>query len=94
LHPAGRPSKERGQHLFQVSIPMLFLQGTRDALADTQLMPAVTQQLGSRANLTFFKDADHSFHVTARSGRNDAEVRTKMLDAFTAWMETYLNQAD
>jgi predicted alpha/beta-hydrolase family hydrolase len=65
LHPAGRPSDERGNHLFEVKIPMLFLQGTRDALADTQILQALTQGLGTRATLKLFLDADHSFHVPA-----------------------------
>jgi uncharacterized protein len=88
LHPAGKPSDERGQHLFQVKIPMLFLQGTRDALADTKLLGALVQQLGSRATLKLFPDADHSFHVPARSRRNDADVRSELLDDLAAWMES------
>jgi uncharacterized protein len=88
LHPAGKPSDERGQHLFQVKIPMLFLQGTRDALADTKLLGALVQQLGSRATLKLFPDADHSFHVPVRSGRNDADVRSELLDDLAAWMES------
>src|SRR2546430_2493848 len=69
LHPVGRPSNERGAHLFAVQIPMLFLQGTRDALADLQLMQALVGELGARATLELFQDADHSFHVPARTGR-------------------------
>ena len=88
LHPAGRPSNERGDHLFEVKIPMLFLQGTRDLLADTQLLQALVEQLGPRATLKLFHDADHSFHVPARTGRSDAEIRSEMLDAVTAWVET------
>jgi predicted alpha/beta-hydrolase family hydrolase len=88
LHPAGRPSDERGNHLFQVEIPMLFLQGTRDALADTQLIQLLAQQLGLRATLKLFQDADHSFHVPARTGRKDAEVRAEMLNTLEAWIET------
>lgn len=85
LHPAGRPSDERGNHLFEVKIPMLFLQGTRDALADTQILQALTQGLGTGATLNLFQDADHSFHVPARAGRTDGEVRSEMLDALAAW---------
>ena len=88
LHPAGRPSDERGNHLFEVKIPMLFLQGTRDALADTQILQALTQGLGTGATLNMFQDADHSFHVPARAGRTDLEVRSEMLDALAAWVET------
>ena len=87
LHPAGRPSDERGQHLFQVKIPMLFLQGTCDALADVVLLEALVQQLGSRATLKLLPDADHSFHVPARTGRTDADVRSELLDDLAAWME-------
>ena len=64
---------------------MLFLQGTRDALADVKLLKPVIKRLGARASLELFEDADHSFHVPARSGRKDAEVRRAMLDAFAEW---------
>jgi uncharacterized protein len=87
LHPAGRPSDERGTHLFEVKIPMLFLQGTRDALADIELMRALTQRLGPRATLKLIQDADHSFHVPARSCRKDAEVKTELLDTMMTWLE-------
>ena len=69
---------------------MLFLQGTRDALAETPLMEQVAGRLGARATLQFFAGADHSFHVPARSGRTDAEVRSAMLDALAAWAERVL----
>ncbi|MDF2764977.1 MAG: alpha/beta hydrolase [Rhodospirillales bacterium] len=92
LHPAGRPSLDRAAHLQQVARPMLFLQGTRDALADAMLMEQVARQLGHRATLTFFPDADHSFHVPARSGRSDAEVRRNLLDAFEAWLRDVIGR--
>jgi len=88
LHPAGRPSDERGKHLFDVQLPMLFLQGTRDQLADSQLMQTLAGQLGARATLRLFEDADHSFHVPARTGRKDSEIRAEMSDAFADWIET------
>jgi uncharacterized protein len=88
LHAAGRPSEERGKHLFEVEIPMLFLQGTRDALADVHLMEKLANQIGPRATLKLIPDADHSFHVPARSGRKDADVRAEVLDALAAWIET------
>jgi predicted alpha/beta-hydrolase family hydrolase len=88
LHPAGRPSDERGAHLFEIKVPMLFLQGTRDALAATELIKVLVPRLGNRATLKLFQDADHSFHVPARSGRTDAEVRAVMLDELSAWLET------
>jgi predicted alpha/beta-hydrolase family hydrolase len=86
LHPAGRPSDERGTHLFAVQIPMLFMQGTRDQLADLQLLQKLVGQLGARATLKLFQDADHSFHVPARTGRNDSEVRAEMSDAMADWI--------
>lgn len=90
LHPAGKPSDERAEHLFDVQIPMLFLQGTRDALADTKLLKGVVKRLGARASLQLYDDADHSFHVPARSGRKDADVRREMLDAFAEWTRSVI----
>ena len=87
LHPAGRPSRDRGDHLFDVRIPMLFLQGTRDALAELSELEPLCAALGGRASLKLFQDADHSFHVPARSGRKDRQVRSDMLDAFAAWAD-------
>src|SRR5882762_8686740 len=87
LHPAGRPSDERGAHLFAVQIPMLFMQGTRDQLADLQLLQKLVGQLGARATLKLFQDADHSFHVPARTGRKDSEVRAEMSKALAEWIE-------
>ena len=87
LHPAGKPSVERAEHLREVKIPMLFLQGTRDELADLDLLRPVIDRLGARATLKLLQDADHSFHVPARTGRKDAEVRAEMLDALAAWTE-------
>lgn len=86
LHPAGQPSQERAAHLAKVACPMLFLQGTRDELADAALVSAVVQQLGPRATLEVVADADHSFHVPARSGRKDAEVLGGMLDVAAGWI--------
>jgi predicted alpha/beta-hydrolase family hydrolase len=87
LHPAGRPSSERARHLFDVQVPMLFLQGTRDKLAELDLLEPLCQSLGARAALKLFADADHSFHVPARSGRSDAEVFGEMLDALAAFID-------
>jgi len=87
LHPAGKASGERAKHLGEVKIPMLFLQGTRDELADVALLGPVIDALGERASLELFEDADHSFHVPARSGRKDAEVRAGMLDALGRWVD-------
>ena len=88
LHPAGKPSQERAKHLFDVRVPMLFLQGSRDALADLALLRPVITRLGERASLHVFEEADHSFHVPARSGRRDADVRRDLLDALAAWILT------
>jgi hypothetical protein len=87
LHPAGKPSAERALHLRDVNIPMLFLQGTRDELAKLELLQPLIDQLGTRATLKLLQDADHSFHVPARSGRKDPEVRAEMLDALATWTE-------
>ena len=85
LHPAGKPSADRAQHLSEVKIPMLFLQGTRDALAELSLLRPVVKGLGDRATLYLAEGADHSFHVLKSSGRNDGEVLAEILDAFAAW---------
>jgi predicted alpha/beta-hydrolase family hydrolase len=87
LHPAGRPSDERAAHLFDVQLPILFLQGTRDQLADLSLLQAVVGKLGARASLKLFQDADHSFHVPARTGRKDSEVMAEMAQALADWIE-------
>jgi len=85
LHPAGRPSDERAQHLFDIEVPMLFLQGTRDDLADLQLLQPLIERLGKRATLKLFADADHSFHVPARSGRKDSDVIAELAATLAAW---------
>jgi predicted alpha/beta-hydrolase family hydrolase len=87
LHPAGKPSDERAEHLSSVTIPMLFLQGTRDELARRDLLEPVVGKLGARATLSLFEEADHSFHVPAKTGRKDAEVMADLLDATTAWID-------
>ncbi len=85
LHPAGKPSIDRADHLAKIDIPMLFLQGTRDGLAEVLLIEGVVKRLGSPATLHLVDGADHSFHVLARSGRNDREVMNEILDAFAGW---------
>jgi predicted alpha/beta-hydrolase family hydrolase len=86
LHAAGKPSGERGKHLCDVHVPMLFLQGTRDPLADLDHVQPLVEQLRARATLKLFHDADHSFHVPARTGRKDADVRAELLDALAGWI--------
>jgi uncharacterized protein len=87
LHPAGKPSIERAKHLADVHVPMLFLQGSRDNLAEISLLEPVVKSLGPMATLHRVEAADHSFHVPARSGRNDREVMNEILDAFAAWIK-------
>lgn len=87
LHPAGKPSLERASHLVDVGLPMLFLQGTRDALADVDFMRQATAALGSRASLHVVQGADHSFRVLVRSGRTDEQVRLELLDTMADWMK-------
>ena len=91
LHPPGQPSDERGKHLFEVQIPMLFMQGTHDEFADLQLLQPLTEQLGARTTLKLIRDADHSFHVPARTGRKDPEVRAEMMDAVADWIEQVIS---
>ena len=87
LHPAGKPSSDRAKHLADVRIPMLFMQGTRDNLAEVSLLEPVVKSLGPSASLHRVEGADHSFHVPARSGRKDSEVMDEILDAFANWIE-------
>ena len=87
LHAAGKPSSDRAAHLADVKIPMLFLQGTRDALAELSLLKPVVKSLGNKARLHLAEGADHSFHVLKSSGRNDREVLAEILDAFAAWVD-------
>ena len=86
LHPAGRPSDARAEHLLAVEMPMLFLQGSRDKLADLGLLQPLMARLGERASLRLLQDADHSFRVPARAGRPDADVQREMLDTLAAWI--------
>lgn len=90
LHPAGKPSTDRAAHLARIGLPMLFLQGSRDTLAETSLITDVATALGPRATLRMLDDADHSFHVPARSGRSDAQVLDDMLDTFKDWSDALL----
>jgi predicted alpha/beta-hydrolase family hydrolase len=87
LHPAGRPSQQRAEHLAKVAIPMLFLQGTRDELATLELLQPVVQRLGERAQLKLLQEADHSFHVRASSGRRDPDVRQELIRALVDWID-------
>jgi predicted alpha/beta-hydrolase family hydrolase len=86
LHAAGRPADERGKHLLDVRIPLLFLQGSRDQLADLNVLEPLVKALGARATLKVFPEADHSFHVPARTGRKDTDVMAEMLDTLAKWI--------
>jgi uncharacterized protein len=86
LHPAGKPSEQRARHLYEIGIPMLFMQGTRDNLAQLPLVEHLAQALGTKASLKLFEHADHSFHVPVRSGRNDRDVMRELLDVLAAWI--------
>jgi predicted alpha/beta-hydrolase family hydrolase len=87
LHPAGKPSVDRAKHLAEVHIPQLFLQGTRDNLADLTLLEPTVKSLGPLATLHLVAEADHSFHVPARSGRKDEAVMHEILDSFVTWAD-------
>ena len=87
LHPPNRPGTKRADHLAKVTIPMLFLQGTRDTLADLKLLRPVCAKLGSQATLHVIETADHSFHVLKRSGRSDAEVLRELAETAASWAE-------
>ena len=91
LHTPGQPSESRAEHLARVQIEMLFLQGTRDDFAKLELIQPVVSRLGDRARLQLFPDADHSFHVPARSGRTDAEVRGDLTRTLAAWIQSVID---
>jgi uncharacterized protein len=86
LHPAGKPSDERALHLADIHIPMLFVQGTSDKLAELSLLEPLIKRLRPSASLYSVQAADHSFHVPARSGRKDSEVMNDILDKLSAWI--------
>lgn len=86
LHPPKKPATDRAAHLAEVRIPMLFLQGTRDELADLSLLTPIVEKLGTHATLKRIEGGDHSFHVLARSGRNDWEVMQELADTIAGWV--------
>jgi uncharacterized protein len=90
LHAAKKPSDERAKHLSEVHVPMLFLQGTRDDLADLELLRPIIERLSPHATLRTFEHADHSFHVPARSGRTDAQVLAELLNEAATWIDGIL----
>ena len=87
LHPAGKPSVERAKHLSDVKVPMLFLQGDNDKLAEWPLLEPMVGRLGPAATLHRVRHADHAFHVPVRSGRKDTDVMNEILDVFSEWID-------
>jgi len=85
LHPAKRPSEERAQHLFDIELPLLFLQGTRDELAELSLLQRLVERLGTSATLQLTAQANHSFQVPARTGRKNPEIITELVHALRDW---------
>ena len=85
LHPAGKPSDARAAHLADIQVPLLFIQGNRDKLAELPLLEMVVKRLGARAALHLVPEADHSFHVPARSGRNDRDVIVEVAKVLSGW---------
>jgi uncharacterized protein len=86
LHSPGKRSDERAAHLSTVRIPLLFLQGTNDAFADLDLLRPLVARLGGQGTLTLFEEADHSFHVPARTGKRDADIRRELIDSAATWI--------
>ena len=86
LHPPKQPSDSRAAHLLKVKIPLLFLQGARDVYAEPELLNPLITLLGDRATLLLLPDADHSFHVPARSGFTDAQINDDMINALAGWI--------
>jgi predicted alpha/beta-hydrolase family hydrolase len=89
LHPAGRPGDSRAEHLSRVTIPMRFVQGTRDALAERAVLETLLQRLGGRASVDWIENADHSFHVAARTGVKDEALRRDFLERLAQWIDAH-----
>lgn len=85
LHPPNRPGTKRADHLAKVTLPMLFLQGTRDAFAGLELLRPILAKLGPRATLHMIDGADHSFHVPKKTGKTDADILTELADTASSW---------
>lgn len=94
LHPPKRPGTKRAEHLAKVRMPVLFLQGTRDTLADLKLLRPVCAELGSRATLHIIETADHSFHILKSSGKSDAQVLRELVETEASWAEQIISRAE
>lgn len=90
LHEAGKPASDRGKHLAEITLPMLFIQGTRDPMAESERIHALATSLGPKARLVEIVDADHSFHVPKRSGRTDDDALTEAANAVSEWIKVVL----
>jgi predicted alpha/beta-hydrolase family hydrolase len=93
LHAPGKPSDERGRHLLDVKVPMLFLQGSRDEFAELDLLEPLVARLGPRATLRLVPEANHSFKVPARAGRKDSEILAELAAAIAEWIARILKEA-
>jgi predicted alpha/beta-hydrolase family hydrolase len=91
LHPPNKPGTKRAEHLKQVTVPMLFLQGTRDTLADLTLLQPICEDLGSLATLHIIETADHSFHMLKKSGKTDADALRELAQTTASWQASKLN---
>jgi predicted alpha/beta-hydrolase family hydrolase len=92
LHAPGKPSNDRAEHLYSVNIPMLFLQGTKDKLADLDLLRAVIKKLGNKVKLQIFEGADHSFHVQKSSGKTDQDILNELSGESREWISQQLSR--
>lgn len=86
LHPPEKPGTSRADHLAEVTVPMLFLQGTKDEFANLGLLEPTVAGLGASARLHLIPEASHAFHVPARTGRKDSDVREELFDTLAAWI--------
>lgn len=91
LHPPNKPGTKRAEHLKKVTVPMLFLQGTRDTLADLTLLKPICEELGARATLHIIETADHSFHMLKKSGKTDADALRELAQTTASWQASKLN---
>jgi uncharacterized protein len=94
LHAAGKPSADRGQHLFDIKLPMLFLQGSRDALADLKMLKPLCARLGKRVELFVIEGGDHSFHLLKSSGRPDDQALAEVMAKTSSWISRLITRIE